>query len=89
MGTKYEGKCPDLLIDGKWYEHEGVTSSNPKNAFRNMMYDGLIQSNRLIIDRPDLTECYMRRSIVGRVNRGGRHRGSMASRTRRQADLTL
>lgn len=70
MGTKYEGKCPDLLIDGKWYEHEGFTSSNPKNAFRNMMYDGLIQSNRLIIDRPDLTERYMRRSIVGRVNRG-------------------
>lgn len=70
MGTKYKGKCPDLLIDGKWYEHEGFTSSNPKNAFRNMMYDGLIQSNRLIIDRPDLTERYMRRSIVGRVNRG-------------------
>ena len=70
MGTKYEGKCPDLFINGKWYEHEGFTSSNPKNAFRNMMYDGLLQSNRLIIDRPDLTERYMRRSIVGRVNRG-------------------
>jgi len=70
MGTKYEGKCPDLLIDGKWYEHEGFTSNNPKNAFRNMMYDGLLQSNRLIIDRPNLTERYMRRSIIGRVNRG-------------------
>ena len=70
MGTKFEGKCPDLLIDGKWYEHEGFISTNPKNAFRNMMYDGLLQSNRLIIDRPDLTERYMRRSIYGRVNRG-------------------
>lgn len=70
MGTKYEGKCPDLLIDGKWYEHEGFISTNPKNAFRNMMYDGLLQSNRLIIDRPNLTERYMRRSIYGRVNRG-------------------
>lgn len=70
MGTKYEGKCPDLLIDGQWYEHEGFISTNPKNAFRNMMYDGLLQSNRLIIDRPDLTERYMRRSIYGRVNRG-------------------
>ena len=35
-----------------------------------MMYDGLLQSNRLIIDRPNLTERYMRRSIIGRVNRG-------------------
>ena len=70
VGTKYEGKCPDLNIDGKWYEHEGFTSSNPKNAFRNMMHDGLRQSNRLIIDRPDLTERYMRRSIVGRIERG-------------------
>lgn len=70
VGTKYEGKCPDLNIDGKWYEHEGFTSSNPKNAFRNMMRDGLLQSNRLIIDRPELTERYMRRSVLGRIERG-------------------
>lgn len=70
IGTKYEGKCPDLCIDGVWYEHEGFTSNNPKNAFRNMMRDGLLQSNRIIIDRPDLTERYMRRSIIGRVERG-------------------
>lgn len=70
IGTKYEGKCPDLCIDGIWYEHEGFTSNNPKNAFRNMMRDGLLQSDRIIIDRPDLTERYMRRSIIGRVERG-------------------
>ena len=70
IGTKYEGKCPDLCIDGIWFEHEGFTSSNPKNAFRNMMRDGLLQANRIIIDRPDLTERYMRRSIIGRVERG-------------------
>lgn len=70
MGTKYEGKCPDLLINGIWYEHEGFISKKPKNAFRNMMSDGLIQSDRLIIDRPKLTERYMLRSIIGRVNKG-------------------
>lgn len=70
IGTKYEGKCPDLCIDGVWYEHEGFTSNNPKNAFRNMMRDGLLQSDRIIIDRPDLTERYMRRSIIGRAERG-------------------
>ena len=70
VGTKYEGKCPDLCIDGRWYEHEGFVSSNPKNAFRNMMRDGLQQADRIIIDRPNLTDRYMRRSIIGRVERG-------------------
>ena len=23
VGTKYEGKCPDLCVNGVWYEHEG------------------------------------------------------------------
>lgn len=70
IGTKYEGKCPDLNVDGKWYEHEGFVSLNPKNAFRNMMRDGLLQSNRIIIDKPDLTERFMRRSIYNRIKNG-------------------
>ena len=36
-----------------------------------MMRDGLIQCDRLIIeDRPELTERFMLRSIIGRVKRG-------------------
>ena len=70
IGTVYEGKCPDIWVNGVWYEHEGFISTNPKNAFRNMMRDGLIQCDRLIIDRPDLTERFMLRSIIGRVKRG-------------------
>lgn len=70
MGTKYEGKCPDLLVDDKWYEHEGFISTNPKRAFRNMLNDGLKQSDRLIIERPDLTEAYMKRVIHQRVKEG-------------------
>ena len=67
MGTKYEGKCPDMLIDGKWYEHEGFTSDNPKNAFRNMLTHGLKQASRLIIEAPELTDRYMRRIINNRI----------------------
>ena len=70
IGTKYEGKCPDLCINGIWYEHEGFTSSNPKNAFRNMLNDGMKQSNRLIIDRPNLTDAYMKRIIKQRIKDG-------------------
>jgi SPP1 gp7 family putative phage head morphogenesis protein len=69
-GTKYYGKCPDLKVGDKWYEHEGFISNNPKNAFRNMLNDGLIQCDRLIIDRPDLTERYMLRGIINRIKNG-------------------
>jgi hypothetical protein len=31
-GTVYYGKCPDLKVNGKWYELEGYTSSNPKKC---------------------------------------------------------
>ena len=69
-GTKYEGKCPDLLIGDKWYEHEGYRSKKPKNAFRNMLNDGLKQSDRIIIDKPDLTEAYMKRILRQRIKEG-------------------
>lgn len=70
IGTKYEGKCPDLNIDGKWYEHEGFTSENPKRALKNMLNHGLKQSNRLIIDRPELTDRYILRNIQARIKEG-------------------
>lgn len=70
VGTKYEGKCPDLNIDGLWYEHEGFTSANPKNAFRNMVTNGLKQSDRIIIDDPELAEAYMKRIIRNRIAEG-------------------
>lgn len=70
IGTKYEDKYPDLNIDGKWYEHEGFVSLNPKNAFRNMLNDGLAQSDRIIIDKPNLTEAFMKRGIYNRITNG-------------------
>ena len=70
IGTKYEGKCPDMLIDSKLYEHEGFTSNNPKNAFRNMLTHGLKQASKLIIEAPELTEAYMKRVIRQRIKEG-------------------
>jgi len=69
-GTQYENKCPDLRVDGVWYEHEGFVSGNPMNAFRNMMNHGLKQASRIIIDQPDLTDAYMKRSIHNRISNG-------------------
>lgn len=68
--TPYYGKCPDLRIDGRWYEHEGFVTDNPKRAFNNMVNHGLKQSNRIIIDRPNLTDRFMQRSITHRINLG-------------------
>lgn len=69
-GTIYYGKCPDIKINDHWYEHEGFITQNPKRAFRNMLNDGLKQSDRLIIDKPDLTDAYMKRVIRQRVMDG-------------------
>lgn len=70
IGTKYEGKCPDLRVGEVWYEHEGFISNNPKNAFRNMLNDGLAQSSRIVIDKPNLTEAFMKRGIYNRISNG-------------------
>lgn len=69
-GTKYYGKCPDLLIDGKWYEHEGFVSNNAKRAFSNMMNHGLKQAPNIIMDNPGLEIWYIKRSIRNRIRDG-------------------
>ncbi len=70
VGTQYEHKCPDLLVDDLWYEHEGFITDNAKRAFGNMMNHGLKQSDRLVIDLPNLTVAYMKRIIHQRVKDG-------------------
>ena len=66
-GTKYYGKCPDMLIGGLWYEHEGFTTDNPVKAFNNMLNHGLKQSSRLIIDQPNLSDTFMKKAINRRI----------------------
>ena len=70
IGTQYYGKCPDLLIDGKFYEHEGFISNNPKNALRNMFSHGLVQSDRLIFEDCRLTDRHILRAIYNRKKNG-------------------
>ena len=67
-GTKYYGKCPDMSIDGVWYEHEGYAGNNPKSSFRNMLNHGLKQSDRIIVEDCGLTDRYMERVVFNRNN---------------------
>jgi hypothetical protein len=69
-GTAYYGKCPDLMVDSVWYEHEGHNSENPKTNFSNMCRRGFRQSDRIIIEKCELTDGYMFRSIQGQIKSG-------------------
>ena len=69
IGTKYERKCPDLMIDGELYEYEGyVKPWNIKKVSR-MFTHGLKQSDRLIINNTKgCSDRYLRRQIADRLN---------------------
>ena len=69
LGTKYERKCPDLIIDGKYYEYESYVRPWNKRKLSNMLTDGLRQSDRLIIDNRDgISIRQIIRSIRSRLN---------------------
>ena len=69
-GTKYYGCCPDMMVDGVFYEHEGFISRIAKNAFRNMCNHGFGQSDRIVIENCGLTDRYMLRSIHSQIRAG-------------------
>lgn len=70
IGTKYYRKCPDLLVDGDFVEYKSFKSDQPKNAFRNMLHNGLAQSNSVILRHCNLTDGYMLQQIQGKLKNG-------------------
>ena len=70
IGTRYYRKCPDLLVDGSFVEYESYTSDQPKNAFRNMLHNGLAQSDNVILRHCHLTDAYMTQQIRGQLQKG-------------------
>ena len=70
VGTKYNRKCPDLLVDGEYVEYESYTSLQPKNAYRNMLHNGLAQSDNVILRECNLADGYMLRTLLGYIQNG-------------------
>ena len=70
IGTRYYRKCPDLLVDGNFVEYESYTTDQPKKAFRNMLHNGLLQSDNIILRRCNLSDGYMLRTIKGYILNG-------------------
>lgn len=69
--TLFEGKCPDIKTDGKYYEHEGYDlAGNPKNWLRNMLTRGARQATRIVIEQTKDTDWYIKRTIRRRIAEG-------------------
>ena len=69
IGTKFERKCPDLMIDGHYYEYESYVRPWTKRKLSNMSTDGLRQSDRIILDnRGGASFRQIIRSIRSRLN---------------------
>lgn len=71
FGTKYERKCPDLLIDGKFYEYEGFEKPWNRRKIKNMLAHGLLQANCIIIDNTKgAADRIIRKAIMARLRIG-------------------
>jgi len=76
MGTPYWNKCPDFLVDGVWYEHEGYDTKKDlsewqkkSDTYCNMVGRGIKQSNRIIVEDTGVGQRWARRIIYNRVHR--------------------
>lgn len=67
IGTRYEGKCPDLQVGDKFYEFEGFIKPWKKRKSKNMIRHGVEQSPYIVIDNTKGgSDRFIRRSIVAR-----------------------
>lgn len=69
IGTNYERKCPDLRINGVFYEFESFVPPFKLRKISNMISNGLKQSSRIIINNNNtgVSDGYILRSIYGRI----------------------
>ena len=68
VGTIYERKCPDLQIDGMFYEFENYTPPFRKKKISHMISQGTRQSSRIIINNnKGASDRYIIRNIYDRL----------------------
>jgi hypothetical protein len=75
-GTPFWGKCPDFLVDGVWYEHEGFDeskdfSSHPKKrekTFSKMINRGVKQSDKIIVEDCHIGHRWAKKVLYNRVH---------------------
>ncbi|MDR0833059.1 MAG: hypothetical protein LBN93_02580 [Candidatus Symbiothrix sp.] len=67
-GTIYERKCPDLIIDGVFYEYESFVPPFKKEKIRHMISKGLQQASRVIIKNGGADDNFIQKCILNRIN---------------------
>ena len=71
IGTKYERKCPDLIINGKFYEYESYLPPFKSDKLYRMLSRGLSQSSHIIINNNKGTSHrYIKNAIGNRIRLG-------------------
>ena len=69
IGTMYYRKCPDLLIDGAFYEYESYERPFKARKVSHMIKRGADQSDRLIIDNnKGASHRYILNMVLNRVS---------------------
>lgn len=69
IGTKYERKCPDLEINGNYYEYESYVRPWNKRKISSMISHGLQQASRIVIDNnKGSSDRFIRKCIMARLN---------------------
>jgi len=71
VGTKYERKCPDMLINGKFYEVESFMPPFTQKKLGNMLSRGLKQSENIILDNnKGASDRIIKHRIFNRISEG-------------------
>lgn len=65
--TKYWGKCPDMRINGLYYENEGHQGSGD---YSKMLRRGVKQSDNIILQYTGQSDSYLKKLIKFRINEG-------------------
>lgn len=67
IGTRYEKKCPDFEVDGKFYEYEGFIKPWSKKKVGRMLSHGIEQSSRIVINNTKgCSDRFIRKQIMAR-----------------------
>ena len=71
IGTKYDWKCPDLLVNGEFYEYESFQPPWKRDKISKMLKNGLRQAPRVILkNRKGGSHRFYVRNIQTRIRLG-------------------
>jgi hypothetical protein len=71
LGTDFEGKSPDLKVDGKYYEVKGhEPNTAPSRWLKNMLGKSKLQAEHVILKKTNDADWYVKKRIKERIVKG-------------------